>query len=180
MSPGFAWGPSIPPGADARESDSPSVIARSASDEATQLPARTGWIASLTLAMTRNRNRSRDACASELCLRPRPKIDSPPAHAWPRKVASGFRTGSCAEKGGEAPKGACRPWAARRRRCRELAPRLLRGCAPYRSAPAFRRFGRGSRRDSHPCSAPGHASWDVDKCVIRKSGYRFSEKITHS
>ena len=25
--------------------------------------------------------------------------------------------------------------------------------------PALR---RGSRRDSHPCSAPGHASWDVD------------------
>jgi hypothetical protein len=37
------------------------------------------WIASLTLAMTRERHRSRYACASELWLRPRTKIDSPPA-----------------------------------------------------------------------------------------------------
>ena len=49
-----------------------------------------------------------------------------------------------------------------------------RGCAPrrqvyavcalicLRGAPAFRRFDRGSRRDSHPCSAPGHASWDSE------------------
>jgi len=37
-----------------------------------------------------------------------------------------------------------------------------RGCAPYRGAPAFRRFDRGSRRDSHPCSTPGHASWDLE------------------
>ena len=37
-----------------------------------------------------------------------------------------------------------------------------RGCAPYRGAPAFRRFDRGSRRDSHPCSAPGHASRDLE------------------
>jgi len=36
----------------------------------------------------------------------------------------------------------------------------LRGCAPYRGALAFRRFDRGSRRDSHPCSTPGHASCD--------------------
>ena len=42
------------------------------------------------------------------------------------------------------------------------ATHLLRGCAPYRGAPAFRRFDRGSRRDSHPCSTPGHASWDLD------------------
>ena len=39
----------------------------------------------------------------------------------------------------------------------------LRGCAPYRGALAFRRFDRGSRRDSHPCSTPGHASWDFGK-----------------
>jgi hypothetical protein len=41
------------------------VIARSDSDEATQLPARAFWIASLTLAMTRKQHRSRGAYASE-------------------------------------------------------------------------------------------------------------------
>jgi hypothetical protein len=34
--------------------------------------------------------------------------------------------------------------------------------AIFGGAPAFRRFDRGSRRDSHPCSTPGHVSWDLE------------------
>ena len=49
------------------------VIARSDSDEAIQILARACWIASLTLAMTRKRHRSRGAYASEFCLRRRTK-----------------------------------------------------------------------------------------------------------
>jgi hypothetical protein len=44
-----------------------------------------------------------------------------------------------------------------------------RGCAPYRGAPAFRRFDRGSRRDSHPDSAPGHASWIENQAGVTRS-----------
>ncbi len=44
------------------------------------------------------------------------------------------------------------------------------GAPPRLSPEAFRLTG----------STPGHASWDVAKRVIRKSGNRFSEKITRS
>jgi hypothetical protein len=36
-------------------------------------------------------------------------------------------------------------------------------------APAFRRFDRGSRRDSHPDSAPGHASWIENQAGVTRS-----------
>ena len=36
-------------------------------------------------------------------------------------------------------------------------------------APAFRRFDRGSRRDSHPGSAPGHASWIENQAGVIRS-----------
>ena len=81
-----------------------------------------------------------------------------------RKVVSGFRTRSCAKRG--------RRSAERRMptidractdKCTQSAP-LYSSTRPRANSgrarlPALR---RGSRRDSHPCSAPGHASWDVD------------------
>jgi hypothetical protein len=45
------------------------------------------------------------------------------------------------------------------RSLRHLSATRLRAKSGRARLPALR---RGSRRDSHPCSAPGHASWDVD------------------
>jgi hypothetical protein len=56
----------------------------------------------------------------------------------------------------------CRLLTYRRRVYAVCATCPLRGCAPTQGAPAFRRFDHGSRRDSHPDSAPGHASWDLE------------------
>ena len=104
--------------------------------------------------MTRKSHCSRDATAPELCQPPRhSKNSSPP------------------QEGGEAPKGACQPCAAQHQQTSPLVDvpqtsvRSLRHPSAtrlraIRGALAFRRFDRGSRRDSHPCSAPGHASWD--------------------
>jgi len=41
--------------------------------------------------------------------------------------------------------------------------------------PALR---RGSRRDSHPCSAPGHASWDVDSARCEHHAWRKPADVT--
>jgi hypothetical protein len=75
--------------------------------------------------------------------RPPSKIDSPPP-----------------KEGGEAPKGASQPWPRSiNKRCRRLMPG--RGCAPYRGAPAFRRYAAALVRNSDiPDPAPGHVSWE--------------------
>ena len=111
-------------------------------------PRKPHWIASLTLAMTRRRHRSRGAYAPEFCLRPRTKKRFAPAK----------------KEGGEAPKGACQPLPRVRRQVYAVcATYLLRGRAPNRGAPAFRRYAAALVRNCDISdSAPGHASWDVD------------------
>jgi len=90
-------------------------------------------------------------------------LDSPPAH----------------KEGGGAPKGASIHWPRQDDRRYRLSP--VAAARVRRDALAFRRstaaLARGFRP---PGSTPGHASWDVAKRVIRKSGNRFSEKITRS
>jgi hypothetical protein len=58
------------------------------------------------------------------------------------------------------------------------ATRLLRGGAPFSEArpPSGACTAALVRNRDVSDSVPGHASWDVDTCVIRKSGYRFSDK----
>ena len=52
-----------------------------------------------------------------------------------------FRESSPPQEGGEAPKGACQPLPRMRRQVYAVcATHLLRGCAPNRGAPAFRRY----------------------------------------
>jgi hypothetical protein len=73
-------------------------------------------------------------------------------------------------EGGGAPTGAFHPLAAPAGAAASLA---LTG--PVRLSALH----RGSRQRLAPTgSAPGHASWDSDLRVIRKSENRFSEKIT--
>jgi hypothetical protein len=103
---------------------------------------------------------SNTVLATRSCARALPitkPIDSPPAPRGRRSAERRMPT-------------MCRAASANVAVCRCVG----RGCAPcrqvhavcalicLRGAPAFRRFDRGSRRDSHPCSAPGHASWDSE------------------
>ncbi len=70
---------------------------------------------------------------------------------------------------------ACPPSSRRAPRKRMLPPACASG------ALAFRRSAAALARGFRPAgSTPGHASWDVAKRVSRKSGNRFSEKITRS
>ena len=140
------------------------VVARSESDEAIQLPAQAHWIASLTLAMTRRRHRSRGAYAPEFCLRPRTKNKFAPAK----------------KEGGEAPKGACQPLPRVRRQVYAVcATYLLRGRAPNRGAPAFRRYAAALVRNCDISdSAPGHASWDVDSARCEHHARRKPAGVT--
>jgi hypothetical protein len=98
------------------------------------------------LGVTGASYRSRDAGASELCLRPRAKIDSPPAHN-PRTVASGFRTRIMRAEGRRSAERrmptigrVSQTGVANLRTASAARLRAMRG------APAFRRFGRGSRQ----------------------------------
>jgi hypothetical protein len=99
------------------------VIARSASDEAIQIPAQAAWIASLALAMTRNRHRSRDAHAPELCPPPRTEKDSPPAKREAKRRKAHVPTIS-----------------AQQRQTSPFADASARLRATLGGAPAFRRF----------------------------------------
>ena len=111
-----------------------------------------------TASGTRNHagkeTRSRGAYASEPCLRPRAKLDSPPANKGRRSAERRMPT-MC--RAAQTSVGSLRhPSAARLR-------------AIVGGAPAFRRFDRGSRRDSHPGSAPGHASWIENQAGVIRS-----------
>jgi hypothetical protein len=105
--------------------------------------------------------------ATRSCARALPTtkpIDSPPAPRGRRSAERRMPT-------------MCRAASANVAVCRCVG----RGCAPrrqvyavcalicLRGAPAFRRFDRGSPRDSHPDSAPGHASWIENQAGVIRS-----------
>jgi hypothetical protein len=101
---------------------------------------RASWIAGSSPAMTHKEPFSQHVSRAR-ALPTTKRLDSPPG-----------------QKGGEAPKGACRPWAARRRHCaRELARLARRAAARHigaRRLPALRprllqRFP--SLLNSRPC-----------------------------
>jgi hypothetical protein len=95
------------------------------------------------------RNRSRDAIASEFCCTTLQGSSPPRGQAKRRKAHANHLPRSI------------------NKRCRLLIPRA-RLRAIVGGAPAFRRFDRGSRRDSHPCSTPGHASWTWNQAGVTR------------
>jgi hypothetical protein len=84
------------------------------------------------------------------------QIDSLPSHD-PEKAVSGFRTRSCAQKR-EAERRKAHAIHVRviaNKCCAVCATYLLRGCAPFRGAPAFRRSRlRHSPKASTPMAQP--------------------------
>ncbi len=116
------------------------------------------------------RNPSRDALASE--------FPSPPRFKNRRLL-----------EGGEAPKGACQPLP---RSNQQTSPSADASVAAARHADKCTQSAHSSACGARPPSgastaalardfdiagsASGHASWDADKCVIRKSGYRLKSR----
>ena len=107
--------------------------------------------------MTDNVHPSRDATAPELCQPPRHSENRrrPKREAKRRKAHANHLPRNISKR-------------RRLLRYRRQVYANLRNSSAARlraifgGALAFRRFDRGSRRDSHPCSTPGHASWDLE------------------
>ena len=108
--------------------------------------ARACWIASLTLAMTRRRHRSRGAYASELCLRTHRKQMRPRHTHDPEKWRPVFGQGPCAEK---------REAERRKAHANHSAPHQQTSPFADASGAAARQFGARSPSGAPPRHSPG-------------------------